>query len=253
MKLLQEILQETKKKSDVKWIAKLKDGKTKTIWASTRYDAEQKLGTSILIQGGYTIKKALTEGKVGPTPVDKEEIIRALKPFANQRVIWRGMNGSGKMTMYSKMNNERSGFYGGLDALASSIVEKLGIKNPAFGTLKYGMALQFGDPKVMIPIKPYRAFQSETITDLLHARGDGPGAIESYKERMDLDGSEIVFDIKEYYMVSPYYALKQVIDPDDFSENRLHKSIQTAIEGIKTYQDVIDLLTKSSENKIYRK
>jgi len=59
MKLIQELLQETKKKSDVKWIAKLKDGKTKTIWAPTRYDAEQKLGATILIQGGYTIKKAL--------------------------------------------------------------------------------------------------------------------------------------------------------------------------------------------------
>ena len=59
---LREILQETKKKTDVKWIAKLKDGKTKTIWAPTKYDAKQKLGTSILIQGGYTIKKALNEG-----------------------------------------------------------------------------------------------------------------------------------------------------------------------------------------------
>lgn len=60
---LREILQETKKKTDVKWIAKLKDGKTKTIWAPTKYDAKQKLGTSILIQGGYTIKKALNENR----------------------------------------------------------------------------------------------------------------------------------------------------------------------------------------------
>ncbi len=51
-------LAETKKKTDVKWIAKLKDGKTKTIWALDRADAKQKLGTSIMIQGGYTLKKA---------------------------------------------------------------------------------------------------------------------------------------------------------------------------------------------------
>jgi hypothetical protein len=59
MKIL-ELLAETRKKSDVKWIAKHKDGKTiKTIWAPTRYDAKQKLGTTILIQGGYTVIKAL--------------------------------------------------------------------------------------------------------------------------------------------------------------------------------------------------
>jgi len=72
---IQEILQETKKKGDIKWIAKLKDGKTKTIWAQSRYDAKQKLGTSILIQGGYTIKKALTESafKVGDPVSFKDE------------------------------------------------------------------------------------------------------------------------------------------------------------------------------------
>lgn len=196
------------------------------------------------------LSEILTE-KIGPTPVDKEEILRAMKPFANQKVVWRGMDSGGKMTIYSKMNNERGGFYGSLDASASTIIRKLGVTNPAFGTLKYGMATMFGDPKIMVPIKPFRALQSESITDLLHAKGrTGDVAIASYKERMDLGSSEIVFDIKEYYMLNLYYALKQIIDPDDFSEGRLHKYIQPAIEGVKTYRDVINLLTNSGENKI---
>jgi hypothetical protein len=180
--------------------------------------------------------------KVGAQPVDKNVVIKAMQPIANEKIVWRGMHG--RRTAYSKVNNERSGFYGGLSPIATQIMKKLKIVNPAFGTKEYAMAGMFGPVSIMIPIKPFRALQSETITDLLHAHGAGPGAIDSYSERMDLKRSEIIFDIKEYYMLNINFAIKQLWDPDDFYEHKIHKQIKEAIEGIKTYQDVIDILTK---------
>jgi len=179
---------------------------------------------------------------VRPQPAPRDEVIKVMQSMANQKVVWRGFNA--RMTAFSKINNERSGFYGALSPIAREIVKRLNIKYPAFGTFQYASAVQFGHPGIMVPIKPFRAMQSETITDLLHAHGAGAGAIDSYSERMDLEKSEIIFDIKEYYMVSINFAIKQLWDPEDYMGNKLHKRIQEVVEGIKTYQDVIDILTK---------
>jgi hypothetical protein len=72
-----EIITETKKKDDIKWLVKLRDGKTKTIWARNRSEAEQKLGTSILIQKGYTIKKA---------PVTEDERFPDVKTYSPEEI-----------------------------------------------------------------------------------------------------------------------------------------------------------------------
>jgi len=177
-----------------------------------------------------------------PQPAPRDEVIKVMKSMANQKVVWRGFKA--RLTAFAKIDNERSGFYGALSPIASTIMKKLNVKHPAFGTFQYSAAVQFGHPGIMVPIQPFRALQSETITDLLHARGAGPGAIDSYSERMDLQNSEIIFDIKEYYMVSINFAIKQLWDPEDFMGNKLHKQIQEVVEGIKTYQDVIDVLSK---------
>jgi len=88
-----EFLKETKKKDDVKWIAKLKDGKTKTVWAKTRYDAEQKLGTSILIQKGYTIKKApVNESKSYQAPEIKAGDNVKVGKFKNRKATVKSIS-----------------------------------------------------------------------------------------------------------------------------------------------------------------
>ena len=182
----------------------------------------------------------LIQESIAPAPV--ADIIKTMKSMANQKVIWRGMSGG---TAYAKVINDRGGFYGGIKPEAGQMMKKLKVKNPSFGTYIQDYTVLFGTLKEMIPIKPYRALQSETITDLVSSHYSASDlAAASYSERMDLEKSEIVFDIKEYYLIDLSHALKQMWDPDDFAEHRIYPMINKAIKGIKTYQDIIDLLTK---------
>ena len=182
----------------------------------------------------------LIQESIEPAPV--EDIIKTMKSMANQKVIWRGMTGG---TAYAKVINDRGGFYGAIAPEARQMMKLLKIKNPSFGTLSQGYTTLFGTLKAMIPIKPYRALQSETIKDLVSSYFIASDLeAQSYLERMDLEHSEIIFDIKEYYLIDLSHALRQLWDPDDFAEHRIYPMINKAIKGIKTYQDIIDILLK---------
>ena len=180
--------------------------------------------------------------EMGRAPVSLDEVVKAMQPIANQKVVWRGMSGG---TMYSKVNNERSGFYGGISDQASSVIKGLEVMHPAFGALSLSRVLQFGTPNVMIPIQPYKAMQSKKLVDLVFKSDlDTDDIVDSYSERMDLEHSEIVFDIKEYYMISIAFAIEHKMDPEGFAAGKLSKQIKAAVESIKTYQDVINVLTE---------
>lgn len=180
-------------------------------------------------------------------PVGLADIINAMKPIANQKVVWRGMSAKGQ-TAYSKINNERSGFYGGISDQASDVMKGLKVMNPAFGAYSQSKAEFFGSLNAMIPIQPYRAMQSDKLEDLVYKSDlDSKDLVDSYSERMDLEDSEIVFDIKEYYLLSISFALQMLWDPDDFSGGKLRPKIKETIKGIKTYQDIIDIFTDKSD------
>jgi hypothetical protein len=180
--------------------------------------------------------------EMGRSPVSLDEVIKAMQPIADQKVVWRGMSGG---TMYSKVNNERSGFYGGIDDQARNIMKGLEVMHPAFGAFSLSKVLQFGTPNIMIPIQPYKAMQSAKLRDLVYKSDlDTNDLVDSYSERMDLEDSEIVFDIKEYYMISIAFAIEQAWDPDGFASGKLGPRIKQAVKSIKTYQDVIDILTE---------
>lgn len=180
--------------------------------------------------------------KESVAPVPFEEILKAIQPIASRKIVWRGMSGG---TVYQKVNNERSGFYGGIDDRAAGVVRGLNIKHPSFGSYSKSLTIQFGSLNVMVPIQPYRAMQSEKLTDLMHKSDlDTSELVDTYSERMDLELSEVVFDIKEYYLIGIEHALRIKMDPDDFAGHRLYKPIKKIVDGLKTYQDVIDVLSE---------
>lgn len=180
---------------------------------------------------------------VAPVPV--AEIIKAMLPIASQKIIWRGMSSG---TVYQKVTNNRGGFYGGIKDEAVAVVRSLGIKNPAFGSLSAMKTFQFGSLNVMIPIQPFRALQSEELIDLVYTyAGTSDEIAATYKERMDLDGSEIVFDIAEYYLIGINSAIAMLMDPEGFMGGKIYSYAKKEIESLKTYQDVIDVLTKDRQ------
>jgi len=174
--------------------------------------------------------------------IDLDIIIKAMMPIRDKKVIWRGMDGRHSAT---KVINDRSGFYGGIDGQADQIIKKLNIKNPAFGTFSHDKASFFGTLSVMVPLQPYKAMQSAKLVDLMHDSDINPDElVDSYSERMDLTNSEIIFDIKEYYLVDINTALYYKLDPDQMmGQSRLYPHINKLIDNIVTYQDVIKSLT----------
>ena len=181
----------------------------------------------------------LLRESVQPAPL--EEIIKAMQPMAAQKIIWRGMTGG---TVYQKVTNNRSGFYGGIKDEAAAVIRALGIKNPAFASLSPMKTMQFGSLNVMIPIQPFRALQSEELADVVYTyAGSAEDVAATYKERMDFEDSEIIFDIAEYYLIGIEHAIKMIVDPDDFDHRSRQYAVKKARE-LKTYQDVIDILTK---------
>ena len=174
-------------------------------------------------------------------PVPREEIIKAMQPMAAQKIIWRGMTGG---TVYQKVINNRSGFYGGIKPEAAAVIRELGIKHPAFASLSPMRTTQFGSLTVMVPIPPFRALQSEELEDIVYTyAGSAKDVANTYKERSDFEGSEIIFDIAEYYLIGIEHAIQMIVDPDDFDHRSRQYAVKKARE-LKTYQDVINILAK---------
>ena len=172
-----------------------------------------------------------------------KDLLPLIKALGTKRLVWRGMSGTQNLAKVD--NSDKVGFRGGLKDSSREIMKHLGIKNPSFASLSYGTARFFGAPSIMIPVAPFKAYQSEKVRDMASDFEVSPREIsDTYNERMDLDGVEIVFDIQTYYMVSPQFMIRSILDPDDFAGSRLNNLVLDKIDQLGTYADLAILMAE---------
>ena len=138
----------------------------------------------------------------------------------NSQIIWRGMRVPQRHSIYHIVQ-DREGFLGG-NLGAKTVMEKLGIKNPAFAYIGNMQAITrfFGRTFVVVLKNPYRVFQSEVVDDVM-AWAQAP----IYKETNRNGG------------VQRYQTGTRTEE----------QQIQKALEGAKTYKQLKDFKTLSKK------
>jgi hypothetical protein len=136
-----------------------------------------------------------------------------MRHFLNADIVWRGFHSKHSGNVI-KITNSRSSFKGAMDDTVMKILDRLHIKAPVFCSLNKNKTVLFGNPLAFIPIGPFTAYSSPKVDDLLVAAKNikDPIALNnlvtSYKTTASMASfqskDEIIFDVKEYYLVGTY-------------------------------------------------
>lgn len=204
-------------------------------------------------------------GELKPTEKDYKDILYHIDVMKNTPIIWRGFKSKNKLGQIKIITNDgRGGFRGKIFPSAEKIIKGLKIKNVAFGTYLSMSARFFGLLYIMIPIRPFVAYQSNELKDiagiprLLGLRvekipdNEIKKIIKSYEKVLaKYPYSEVIFDIKKYYLIS----VDSILNLTKRNKFRKIKSIN----DLKTYVDVkklvldyknqIEYLSKRREGK----
>jgi len=196
--------------------------------------------------------------------------------LSNKDIVWRSFSvNRGPWPAVEVINDRkevdgdvvfRGSFLVGRNQLAADMVRrKLGIRKPAFATYKLHTFSVFGNPGIMVPIKPFKSFVSPITNDIAILSDKSPKELnmgdlttpikdieneEEYNDVLDkihqtykeynnelppVGGEEeIIFDIQRYWMVLP----KQIL----FLTKRSKYAKIKDLNELKTYNDVITLL-----------
>ena len=168
--------------------------------------------------------------------------IEAIKDMADNQVVWRGFNaGKHPAKVIIVDNSDRKQFRGQILASGSNIVKdilsKLGVKNPVFASHSISKVKFFGEPCIMLPFptETFNTYQSPVVEDLAHLQDESPKSlgigssntiiekldkksyedtlnkiVASYKQTLDLDKNEIIFDINKYIIIRASFILLKV-------------------------------------------
>lgn len=151
--------------------------------------------------------------------------------FSSVDIFWRGFKKKRIAAPVLRVSGERENFYGGLAEIPTKIIKGLKIKSPAF-TSRTTIVRFFGQPMIFVPMKPFKAWQSPIVDDLMEIKDDSDldKVIKSYKNTIKkISEDEIIFDVKNYLLIDPGQLLFTMGRKDD-------------IKKIKTYKDATKLL-----------
>ena len=166
--------------------------------------------------------------KVSQQAIDQ---IKKLK-YDNVDIFWRGFvkKRIAAPVLTITGDDRQDDFRGGSLPGPAAMMKILGIKNPAFARQDQSVRL-FGTPMIVVPLKPYKIFQSSEVEDMAWSlQGkDLQKVAKTYKNTTKNLGGEVIFDMKKYLLV----------DPDQLNFT-LHK--KNGIESLKKYKDVVKLL-----------
>lgn len=235
----------------------------------------------------------LNEDLVFPDRENKTEHFLQIKrdvdslDLFNKDIIWRSFNiGKGAQPTVEVINDRkevegdivfRGSYLVGNNQLAADIVrKKFQIKKPAFATYEFSTFSVFGNPGVMVPVKPFKAYVSPISHDIAILSDKSPKElnmgdsttpikdIENEEEYNDVlnkiqstyktydnevpargGDEEIIFDIPKYWMIFPKTIL--------FFTNRSKFAKIRDIKELKTYKDVITMLNDYTSYYNYTK
>lgn len=155
-----------------------------------------------------------------------ESIMLEAKKLGNKDLIFRGHKAS-MMGGVLLVTNDRKGFHGMQNPNSVALLKELGVENPTFGARLKIKAKMFGDVNIIVPKGHFKAYQSKEFSDLLagfrtfevQPDSEIKRIAKTYKETLDdINDQEIIFDVKEYYLIDIDYILRELDKGNKFQK-----------------------------------
>ena len=177
-----------------------------------------------------------------------EDILKEMKRLGKAELIYRGFNTDARQGGATYVKNNRSNFYGSIDPNAKALMKELDIKNPAFGAREELKARMFGTTWIFVPKGKFKAWQSESHVDLLSGfpkdvDHDIEAIADTYVNTLkNINPHEIIFDTKEYYLISINWLLEEIDKGNRFQKykpkdvknyNDLYNAIKSVVSFMK--------------------
>lgn len=185
-----------------------------------------------------------------------ESIMLEAKKLGNTDLIFRGHNAS-FMGGVLLVTNNRTGFHGMQNPNSIALLKELGIKNPTFGARLKAKAKMFGTVNIFVPKGQFKAFQSPEFSDVLagfksfEVQDDSyiKKIAKTYKETLDdVNDQEIIFDIKEYYLIDIDWILKELDKGNKFQKYK-PGTVNTYYELSEALKSCISFAKFKEKNK----
>lgn len=171
-----------------------------------------------------------------------ESIMIEAKKLGNKDLIFRGHNAS-FMGGVLLVTNNRTGFHGMQNPNSIALLKELGIENPTFGARLKAKAKMFGTVNIIVPKGNFKSFQSPEFSDVLagfksfEVQDDSyiKKIAKTYKDTLDdVNDQEIIFDVKEYYLIDIDWILRELDKGNKFQKYKPGT--------VNTYSELTDAL-----------
>jgi len=167
-----------------------------------------------------------------------EEAIKLIQKigFTDIDIFWRGFKKKKIASPVIQVSGERETFYGGhLGGQTAKMIDLLGVKFPAFTSRSGWGSGFFGTSMIFVPMKPFKAWQSPKVDDLLvdlknKTDDELKEILKTYTDTLKrVSDGEIIFDAKKYLLIDPNQMLFTMRQNND-------------IKSLKKYKDIVKLL-----------
>ena len=185
-----------------------------------------------------------------------ESIMEESKKLGNKDLIFRGHKAN-MMGGVLLVTNDRKGFHGMQNPNSVALLKELGVENPTFGARLKIKAKMFGDVNIIVPKGHFKAYQSSEFSDLLagfrtfevQPDSEIKRIAKTYKETLDdINDQEIIFDVKEYYLIDIDYILRELDRGNKFQKYK-PGTVNTYAELTEALKSCISFAKFKEKNK----